>query len=528
MPSRDLPTIMKSVTQALNADELAMACSLLEGACAAHSHRADLHALWARIELKRANLDGHDAAIARAIALEPGNAAYRIRAAIACPPMMSTVAAYERLRARTIERLDALAAEPGRWVLSDPQIQVPTLTYYFVYHGQDDREINRRLATVLRAAHPALTQTAPHLHQPVQRDGPIRLGIFSTYLRDHTIGCLFSGLIEQLDPRRFRRVLIFSEADLDERAVALAEAAGDEVVLVPRRLSVVRQKVASQRLDVLWYPDLGMDSLTMLLAHARLAHAQVTTWGHPNSSGIPTVDAFVSLDALEPDRENPPYTERLLCQSAPNIFYRPTRLRQRPTRAQAGLPVAGNLYGCPQTLFKMHPDFDQVLCGILKRDPRAVLVLHQGRTRVWRELFVARLEAIHPGASKRIHSLTGMPRTQYIHMLAALDVMLDPFPFGGGNTTLEALAVETPVVTLPPRLARGRLAAAFCQRLGWLDGIAVDAEDYVARAVRLATDAQARQAAISAIRAGDHRLFENLDGVRQFEDLLERSLQPSG
>ena len=136
----------------------------------------------------------------------------------------------------------------------------------------------------------------------------------------------------------------------------------------------------------------------------------------------------------------------------------------------------------------MHPDFDRALCGILDRDPRAVLVLHQGRTRRWRALFERRLEALHPGAGGRIHWLRSMPRQQYIETLAALDVMLDPFPFGGGNTTLEAFAVGTPVVTCPPAFARGRLAAAFCERLGWRDGIASDTADYVSRAVRLATD----------------------------------------
>jgi predicted O-linked N-acetylglucosamine transferase (SPINDLY family) len=320
-------------------------------------------------------------------------------------------------------------------------------------------------------------------------------------------------------------VLIFSESDLDARSVALAESSADEVVLIPRRLSRARALVSARELDVLWYPDLGMDSFTLYLTHARLARAQVTTWGHPNTTGVPTVDAFLSLDALEPERATPPYTETLLCQSAPNIYYTPHRLAGRPTRQSVGLPSAGTLYGCPQTLFKMHPDFDRALCGILDRDPRAVLVLHEGRTRRWRALFTQRLEALHPGAGRRIHWLQGMPRQRYIETLAALDVMLDPFPFGGGNTTLEAFAVGTPVVTCPPSLARGRLAAAFYARLGWRGAIASDTADYVSRAVRLATDPSARSAAVAAIRSGSAQLFENQEGVRQFEGLLEQSLQ---
>jgi protein O-GlcNAc transferase len=194
------------------------------------------------------------------------------------------------------------------------------------------------------------------------------------------------------------------------------------------------------------------------------------------------------------------------------------------SRASLGLPVRGQLYGCPQTLFKLHPDFDAVLCDILDRDPAGTLVLHQGRTRRWRELLVARLEALRPGIGQRIHWLTGMPRPRYIAMLAALDVMLDPFPFGGGNTTLESLSVGTPVVTLPPKLARGRLAAAFYERLGWTVPVAKDAADYARLAVWFATDPAARAASNAALRVGSGRLFNNTDGVRQFEDLLTESL----
>jgi predicted O-linked N-acetylglucosamine transferase (SPINDLY family) len=48
---------------------------------------------------------------------------------------------------------------------------------------------------------------------------------------------------------------------------------------------------------------------------------------------------------------------------------------------------------------------------------------------------------------------------EYVSLLAAGDVMLDPFPFGGGVTTLESLAVCTPVVTLPPSQSVPQLAA---------------------------------------------------------------------
>jgi predicted O-linked N-acetylglucosamine transferase (SPINDLY family) len=75
-----------------------------------------------------------------------------------------------------------------------------------------------------------------------------------------------------------------------------------------------------------------------------------------------------------------------------------------------------------------------------------------------------------------------------MRLLALADVSLDSFPFSGGNTTYQALAMGTPVVTLPGDYLRGRLSLAILCELGLTDCIAMDGEDYARVAVRLATD----------------------------------------
>ena len=522
-------SLLALAREALDADELDTAAEALERFVALQPRNVTALAALARVHLKRSDLAAHDAALDRAIALAPRSAALRLRAALACPPMMASRAQIQQVRARSLARLEALIHAEDLEPIADPLLDVPTLSFYFVYHGEDDRPLNQRLDAALRRHAPALSATAPHTRAPYVRDprAPIRLGIFSTYLRDHTIGCLFKELIARLDRRRFHRVLLFSEPDIDAVSVDLAARAGDTVVLLPRRLAEAQQRIAAQKLDLLWYPDIGMDSLTAYLAFARLARVQATTWGHPNSTGIQTMDAFFSLTDLEPDLGgHPPYTEALLCQDAPNTYYVPTYLSERPARAAVGLPAQGNLYGCPQTLFKLHPDFDAVLLGILARDPAAVLVMHEGRTRGWRDRWLARIAAQAPGVDlgRRIHWIGSMPRDQYVRTLAALDVMLDPFPFGGGNTTLEAFAVGTPVVTLPPRFARGRLAYAFYRRMGYTDLVADSAEDYVQRAVALGTEPAARARATRAIVETRGRVLECDDGVHAFEGLLEAAM----
>jgi predicted O-linked N-acetylglucosamine transferase (SPINDLY family) len=235
------------------------------------------------------------------------------------------------------------------------------------------------------------------------------------------------------------------------------------------------------------------------------------------------MDFFFSIEEIEPDAGTSAakhYTEKVITQSLANIFYTAPVLDSTPSRLKLQLPE-GHLYGCPQTLFKFHPDFDHVMLQILKGDPMAKIVLLEGKFPYWKEIVLNRLKRKSPEVLSRIHWLPALSRSEYIEMLACMDVLLDPFPFGGGNTTLEALAVGTPVVTLPPLFARGRLAHAFYVQMGYTDLITSDPEDYIRTALRLGTDPIARAKASNKIEESRGVLYENMDAVREFEALLE-------
>ena len=83
--------------------------------------------------------------------------------------------------------------------------------------------------------------------------------------------------------------------------------------------------------------------------------------------------------------------------------------------------------------------------------------------------------------------MAAQPNADLLQLLASADVILGPFPFGGGNTTYEPLAVGTPVVTYTGRFLRGRISDALDHRMGMWSPVAADSAQYVTLAVRLAT-----------------------------------------
>src|SRR5207249_9284395 len=101
-------------------------------------------------------------------------------------------------------------------------------------------------------------------------------------------------------------------------------------------------------------------------------------------------------------------------------------------RAELGLPGAGPLYLCPQFLFKLHPEFDSALAAILRASPQSHLLLlaakREAKSRV-RE----RIDAALGADAARVQFLDRMPADRFYEVLAAVDVVLDPFHFGGCN-----------------------------------------------------------------------------------------------
>ena len=185
------------------------------------------------------------------------------------------------------------------------------------------------------------------------------------------------------------------------------------------------------------------------------------------------------------------------------------------------LPAKRRLYLCPQTLFKFHPAFDDVLAGILEADPDGDLVVLQGRVPNWTAQLTARWAKRLPDADRRVHWLPAQPRPDFLRLLAIADVVLDPFPFGGGHTTYESLAVATPVVTLPDRFLRGRITAALLNRIGMKTGLVRSVDEYVRTAVDLARELECGQQARLEIRARQAELFDNPADDRAFSDMIE-------
>jgi predicted O-linked N-acetylglucosamine transferase (SPINDLY family) len=286
--------------------------------------------------------------------------------------------------------------------------------------------------------------------------------------------------------------------------------------------------VAALGLDVLFYADIGTEPLAYFLSYARLAPVQCTTWGHPTTSGVQTIDYYFSHADLEPEGSERFYSEKLIRIGNGPVYpgYAPPASPPiAKSRREMGLPDQGPLYICPQSVFKLMPEFDPVLAAILRGHPTATLLVPAGRHPQLTAQLRHRWATALPDALDRVQFFPHRGLQEFCNLIAAADVVLDPHPVGGGITTFDALHTGTPVVTLPGRLMRSRFASACYQRLGLTEWIASDTDDYVRKALRLGGNRELRESLRQGIKAGSQEtIYDDLSSLPEYADFLEETV----
>ncbi|MBY0403719.1 MAG: hypothetical protein K2X66_07450 [Cyanobacteria bacterium] len=423
--------------------------------------------------------------------------------------------------------------------LLDPLHEVGCTNFYLAYQGFNDEAHQSLLGKIIQLTY--LPFNAPHLLSPPtspsfnpQKEGRYKIGILSRFLtKDHTITLLYQGLIHQL-PREKFEVVYFTLLEAGVSSPPFPMHPNDQLVgLSPHSLSENQALIQAQELDLLYYLDLGMDPLSYYLAYTRLAPVQCTTWGHPSTSGIPTIDYFITQDDIDPPPQSDlHYSEKLVRFRHLNIFYPPPKALSPEgstlaKREHYGFTMEDHLYICAQSLFKIHPDFDQVLKGILEADPKAQILFLQGPNPSWGEALKKRWQKTIPNHHQRIHLLPRLDHQGFIEFQTMADVLLDTFPFAGGNTTLEALSYGIPVVTLNNHFARGRVSLAIYKQMEVLDCIAENFEEYIAIAVKLTNDKHFRLKLSQKIKSAHHKLFETIAPVQELSDFFSHVILQS-
>ncbi len=441
----------------------------------------------------------------QAQSIEPNNV-IRYVIATSLPPVYESNEDLSRHRSMLEKNVDAMINDGLK--IDVTATSAPT-NFYSAYQGLNDRDLQIKLASLLTAPQPLANPPAK------KRTGKIRVGFISRHFRNHTIGRLNLGIVRNL-PREDFEVTVISVGAYDDMLARAFSDGADQYLSTTTNLQEIRQRVSELGLDILYFSDVGMDTLTYSLSMSRMAPIQCVTWGHPETTGSPVMDYFVSSKTLEVPEADEHYSERLARLDVLNVYYYRPEPPAKKDHAYYGLDPKRNVYLCFQNLFKIHPDFDEILNGILQRDPLGDIVMMEGRHGEWTEMLRNRWRRTLGANADRVKFLVGQSHPDFMSLNALADVSLDPLHFGGGNTTYEALAVGLPVVTLPSKFLRARISNAMYQQMKMTDLVVETPQQYVDLAVRLGTDKTYRQQMSTKLLDNCGVLFEDQRAISEF------------
>jgi predicted O-linked N-acetylglucosamine transferase (SPINDLY family) len=442
-----------------------------------------------------------------------------IKSALILPVICDSIQSIQLARENIDQHLNELIKKDLK--ITDPFKQIGTANFFLAYHGLSNKDLQKKIAAMHIQSCPELEWKPAQDRACKKKHSKIAVGIISKFLYAHTIGHLNHGIIQHLDRQKFHVTLFRFAGRTDELSAAIDQAA-DEVVVLPNRWEPARQAIAKKSTDILFYPDVGMDPLTYFLAFARLAPVQCTTWGHPDTTGIPNMDFYISSAVAEPPSAQEHYSEQLVLLNNFAMYCQRPRLPENGLcRKDMAFSDRHNLYASIQSLFKVHPDFDDIIAKILRRDPNAIVLFFEGKHAHWANLLRERFARSMPDVYHRIRFLQRLSAQAFLSFLRIPDVILDTPHFSGGYTSLLAFDSGAPIATWPGELMRGRLTYALYKQMGIRDCVADNSEAYVNIALRLAKDKAWNREIRSKIITRAHAFFENMEPVRELECFFE-------
>lgn len=399
--------------------------------------------------------------------------------------------------------------------------------FYLTYQGLNDRDLQRiygeMICQIMANRYPQWTQPIP-LPQ-IEANQKIRVGFVSGFFSRHSNWKIpIKGWVENLDRSEFELFGYHTSPRQDPETVIAAKAF-DKFTQGPLSQQQWCELIRQDQLHILIFPEFGMDPTTIRLGCLRLAPIQMTSWGHPETSGLPTIDYYLSSELMEAEKAQECYTEKLIQLPNLSIHYTPLEIKpEARTKNDIGIAEDEIMFWCCQSLYKYLPQHDHVFPRIAKDLSNSKFVFIKHLSERITEIFQQRLSNAFAefGLSYQDHCifLSHMKVNRFAGTAAIADVFLDSIGWSGCNSTLESVAHNVPVVTLPGDLMRGRHSLAILKMMGIEETIAASKEEYVQIAIRLGKDALYRQYISQQIADNKHKLYNDLKPVRALEEVF--------
>ena len=431
---------------------------------------------------------------------------------------------YRNIYLTTLQNL--LANNVDHLIVSNEDVFCEYLQFIYCYvfplsyQGKNNREILQLQCQLYRKIFPCLNYTSKYINDIGIINNKIKIGFISTNFFNQSVSRDRMGIIRNLPRELFDVTVFFYFKPSDDLGNFIWDSDNTNIVLPDTNIFERRRIIEEQKLNILIYCDIGMAPDTYFLSFSRLAPVQCNTWGHSDTSGIDTIDYYLSSVYYEKDYEGGypenNYSEKLVLMDSLCTYY--YKIIEDPTivnKNYFGFSNNTNIYLSSQVLFKLNPNYDKVINEILENDPNGIVVFIKMNLGSYiQDTLINRLEKTLKHNMTRFHLVEWQTcERDFYKLLSIADVIIDPYPFGGCNTSFSAFSMGIPIVTMPADMINGRFTYGLYKKMGIMDLVAYNFEDYVKLANKCATNKLWRDEISEKIKDNIHLIFNEVDSI---------------
>jgi predicted O-linked N-acetylglucosamine transferase (SPINDLY family) len=372
---------------------------------------------------------------------------------------------------------------------------VYTLQFHPAYSAKAIAEDHRRWNS--RHAEPLRKFIQPHSNDrdPERR---LRIGYVSPDFRRHVVGLNLLPLFQHHDRGQFEITCYAHVLRPDGITNQFEEKTDKWRNIVSLSDEQVAQQIREDQIDILVDLTLHMAKNRLLVFARKPAPVQVSYLGYCGSTGMSTMDYRLSDPHLDPpDTDLSCYSEKTIRLPRTYWCYQPMA-----TPASSPSPALDNgfiTFGCLNNFAKVSTGAIDLWARILVAVPNSHIIIH-APSGAHQDDVAHRFERAGV-ATDRLLFVGTRPSMEYMQTFSRIDIALDPFPYGGGITTCDALWMGVPVITLSGETAVGRGGRSILSNLGLTEFIALTQDQYAQIAIELAKDRDRMDALRRDLRA---------------------------
>ena len=489
------------------------AIAVLERALELAPDQLDTLLALARLHWEVYDLSAAETLCQRVLALDPGNGEVRYLLN-ALPGRRGDAAAH------------LAAVEAHYRELNDPGSRLASSVAMASLYV-DDRtpeqvaELHRKLCEPIERR--VIAQPPEAFANTLEPERPLHLGLVSgDFHRQHPVNLFMLPLLERLDRRHFPVTVFHTGTMHDEYTQRARQAASGWIEAAAMDDQGLQRRIQDERIDVLIDLAGHTSSHRLGVFAMRAAPVQATFLGYPHSTGLTRIDWLIGDPIVSPEQQAHLFSEGIAQLPASVFCWRPVDdYPLPPPRA----PEAPLVFGSFNNIMKLSPATLALWARILRELPEAQLLLKApslGDASVM-ERFTG-LFADHGIGAERLQFEGPSELGQMMQRYGAIDIALDPFPYNGGTTTLQALWMGVPVIARRGGNFVSSMGASFLTSLGRPDWIAADEDDACVIARRLAEQVIELRQGRAALRQqmANSPLADIERYVQDFQRLLRR------